>query len=326
MKRAIRRPLAGLAIVGAAALIAGCGGGSDDRLSADDFRSQADAVCAEANRATDAIAAPTSADEVLAFLEATRGVTVPNIDKLKDINPPEDLQAKWDEAIDLQESQVELMDSAIDRIKGGEDADAVLNEISSQAGSNQERLRTLARELGLEVCGADDDADEPTTTTETDTTDTTLDPVSPVPTETTEPTDTDDTTSIPTTGNPEIDRYVADAQAAAGALTEFGQLLQSVSGVDDLKAKAPAAQEALDEFDAAIAKLGGYTLSDATLEQQRAGLVEEGPKVSDVLRRFVDAATSGDNQAVQSLLPEVMSALQNFSAAATDPTRSTTTP
>ena len=47
----VRRPLAGLAALGAAALIAGCGGGSDSS-SADDFRQQADEICADANRAS----------------------------------------------------------------------------------------------------------------------------------------------------------------------------------------------------------------------------------------------------------------------------------
>lgn len=314
MKRAFRRPLAGLAIVGAVALIAGCGGGSDDRLSLDDFRTQADAVCADANRLTDAIEAPTSNDGVLPALEATQAATDPSIEKLKDITPPEDLQSKWDEAITLQEQQSAALQSAIDRIKAGEDPSAVLNELGSEATSRRDRLRALAGELGLTVCGAEDD-DTTTTTTTTDTAPTTAS----TPTETTPSTvSTETTVSIPTTGDASVDQYVKDAQEAAGALTAFGTLLQGVTSVDDLKSKAPEAQESLDDFDAAIAKLDGYTLDNATLEKQRAGLVEEGPKVSDVLRRFVDAASSGDMSAVQALLPEVMTALQNFSSAATD--------
>lgn len=326
MKRAFRRPLAGLAIVGAAALIAGCGGGGSDRLSLEDFRSQADAVCTDGNRATDAIQDPTSTDTVLPFLEATRDATAPQIERLKDITPPEDLKARWNEAISLQESQAELLNTAIERIKGGEDAMAVLNSIGGQASSNQERLRTLARELGLTVCGAGDDDD--TTTTATTGTDTTATTLTPPVTETTvtdgtdttvtEGTDTTVTDGTDTTGTNQITQYVADVQEAAGALTKFGELLQSVSGVDDLKTKAPQAQEALDEFDAAIAKLGGYTLPNDRLERQRAGLVAEGPKVSDVLRRFTDAAAAGDLSAIQSLLPEVMSALNAFRSAATD--------
>ena len=56
----------------------------------------------------------------------------------------------------------------------------------------------------------------------------------------------------------------------------------------------PEATAALDTFDEAIAKLNTYTLADDTLDEQRSGLVRTGPKVSDVLRRFLDAAEKGD--------------------------------
>lgn len=64
--------------------------------------------------------------------------------------------------------------------------------------------------------------------------------------------------------------------------------------------------------------MGTYTLDVPTAERQRANLVAEGPRVSDVLLRFVNAAEEGDAAAVQNILPEVMSALQVFVAAAQD--------
>lgn len=309
MKRAFRRSTAGLAVVGAVALIAGCGGGSDDSLSADEFRAQADAICADTTRETDALASPTSADELLAYLKDGQRVQGAGLEKLKALEPPSDLKDDWDKALSLQDDRTETIDAAIARIEGGEDPQEVVAEIEETVTKQNDEMDALAQGIGLKVCGADDE-DEPTPgTTSTDTTDTTA-------TDTTASTDT--SVDIPTTGNAEVDQYVNDAKAAAGALTEFGQLLQAVKSPADLKTKAPEAQQSLDEFDAAIAKLDGYTLDNATLEKQRAGLVREGPAVSDVLRRFVDAAAAGDEQAVQSLLPEVMTALQNFSSAATD--------
>ena len=79
----------------------------------------------------------------------------------------------------------------------------------------------------------------------------------------------------------------------------------------------PDATAALDDFDEAIAKLDTYTLEDETLDKQRAGLVRTGPKVSDVLRRFLDAAEKGDVAAVQALVPEVTSTITEFQQAAT---------
>ena len=78
-----------------------------------------------------------------------------------------------------------------------------------------------------------------------------------------------------------------------------------------------AATQALDDFDKAIGELETYTLSDGTLDRQRAGLVRTGPRVSDVLRQFLDAAQEGDVAAVQGLVPEVTSAITEFQQAAT---------
>ena len=45
-------------------------------------------------------------------------------------------------------------------------------------------------------------------------------------------------------------------------------------------------------------------------------LVEAGPRVSDALRRFVDAAETGDVGALQAVVPEVSQALSEFTSAA----------
>lgn len=312
MNRAFRRTTAGLAVAGAAILIAGCGGGSDS-LSAEELRSQADAVCAATDEATDAIAAPTSNEEILPFLIATRDAQTGSVADLKELEPPSELEENWNRAITLQEEQLNTINDAITRIEAGEDPEAVITELSPGLEERDTELDSLADALGLTVCGADDEADTDTTTTSTEATTTAPTTLA----ETTAPATTEATTTA-SGGQGTVDQYLADTQAAAAALTSFGTILQGVTSIDELPAKAPAAQEALDEFDAAIAKLDGYTLEDATLEQQRAGLVEEGPAVSDVLRRFVDAAAAGDVAAVQQLLPEVQTALQNFSSAATD--------
>lgn len=131
--------------------------------------------------------------------------------------------------------------------------------------------------------------------------------------------DTARTDTGPSSGGAvEPSQYLSDVQSAAGALSSFGTLLQSVSSPDDLKNKAPQARTRLDEFDAAIAKLGTYTLDDARLERQRSGLARTGPRVSDTLRRFTDAAEKGDLAEIQRLVPEIQSAIGDFQAAATD--------
>jgi hypothetical protein len=300
------RPLAALAVLGAAAAIAGCGGGDDDSgaLSAEEFRSQADAICADANTRLDALDEPTGADQVLGFLQSGLTVQKEQLEKLKALQPPDDLAGTFNEATDLLDQQTAAIQGAADRIAGGEDAETVIGEVDSQIDSINDQADAKAKELGLEVCGTEDSGTDTTAT------------VATAPALTTTAPPATDTTAGPTaTGD--TAGYVEDVQAAAGALTTFGTALQSTTSLDDLKAKVPDATQALDEFDQAIAKLDTYTLSDDTLDNQRAGLVRTGPKVSDVLRRFLDAAQKGDVAAVQALVPEVTSTITEFQQAAT---------
>jgi hypothetical protein len=303
MKRHHRGPLAGIAILSAAALIAGCGGSDDsDRLSADELRTQADAICAEYDTATDAIAAPTDEAGAVPFLEQSRDAMRDALEQLRALEPPEDLQASWDRALALQQEQLDAAEEAISRIEGGESAEDVLDELGPQLEQRSNELSAIADELGLTVCGQEEGGEDgPATTTDT------LDPVPP---------GTDGDTGAGTGEAGSVDQYVADVQQTAGALQAFGTLLQGISSPEELAGKSAEAQGHLDDFDAGIEKLDSYTLENDQLEAQRAALVAEGPNVSSVLRQFVDAAAAGDTAQVQALLPDVLTALQNFSNAA----------
>ncbi|MGE0026210.1 MAG: hypothetical protein AB7O78_03965 [Thermoleophilia bacterium] len=300
------RPLAALAVVGAAAAIAGCGGGGDSSgaLSADEFRTQADAICADANTRLQALDEPTGADQVLGFLQSGLTVQQEQLDKLKALDPPSDLSGTFGEAMDLLDQQTTEIQGAADRISGGEDPETVIADVSPKLDSISSEADAKAKELGLKVCGTEDTATASGTTATTATA-----PAATV----TAPATTAST--APATGD--TAGYVNDVQTAAAALTTFGTALQSTSSLDDLKAKVPDATAALDDFDAAIAKLNTYSLGEETLDKQRAGLVRTGPKVSDVLRRFLDAAQKGDVSAVQALVPEVTSTITEFQQAAT---------
>lgn len=297
-----RRSLAGIAALGAVAFIAGCGGGSDS-LTAEEFRTQADAICADYNSQAASLTAPTRPSEYLASLKEIVPLQKSQLDKLKELQPPSELSATFDEALALLERQSGVLDTAVERLEGGDDPEAVLNEIATEAGSIGDEADAKAEELGLKVCGTDGagDASAGTDTSGAATT-------APATTEAA-PATTGTTTG---TG-----AYVADVQAAAGALSAFGTVLSTSTGIEDLKSKVPSARESLDTFDTAIAKLEGYSLGIPRLDEQREGLAATGPKVSDVLRRFLAAAASGDLAAVQALVPEVTSTIGEFQAAAT---------
>jgi hypothetical protein len=292
-----RRPLAGLAVLGAAALIAGCGGGSDS-LSADEFREQADAICAEGDEATDALTAPTTPDQVLPFLRTGLPITDEQRERIAALDPPDELQATFDEAQELNQQRRDLVQQAVDRIEAGEDPEAVLRELDPQLDQLQAEARAKARELGLAVCGADEDDEGATTAGTTGT--------APAP-----------TTGTAGGAGGTTAEYLEDVGAAVGSLQAFSSLLQGTTSLADLQSKVPEARAELDSFDAAVAELESYSFDNATLEAQRAQLAATGPEVADQLRRFLTAAESGDAEAIQQVLPGVTQALTEFQDAAT---------
>lgn len=306
--RVIRRgSVFGVAIVAAVALAAGCGSDSGDGedsspASEEDFIVAVDDVCRDANAELETVSEPESAEEFLPALQAALPIQETQAEDLRAITPPEELEAQYNEALGLIDAQVAVVQQTIDDLEAGEDPNTVVVEFNDALDQNSDRLDEIAEELGLSECGSggstSSDGDTDTTTDDT-------------------LTDGSTTDATPTTGQTgDVQQYLTDVGAASQALISFGEILQNVDSPSDLENSADEAQAELDEFDTAIAQLDGYTLDDADLEEQRSNIVAAAPDVSDSLRRFVDAAAAGDISAVQSLLPEVTSALTNFQQAA----------
>ena len=146
----LRRPIAGLAAVGAAALIAGCGGGSDTS-SADDFRAQADEICADANERIGTLTAPGPAAEVLPYLRAGLPIQAEELERIRALDPPEDLRADFEEATDLLQQRQDAIGQAADRIEAGEDPEAVIRDVGPEIARLREGARQGAgdRPVGL---------------------------------------------------------------------------------------------------------------------------------------------------------------------------------
>ncbi len=297
----VRRPLAGIAALGAAALIAGCGGGSDSS-SADDFRQEADEICADANSRLDTLTEPTSGAAVLPFLEEGLTIQAEELERIRALDPPDDLQPAFDEATDLLQQRQEAIQQAADRIEAGEDPEAVIQEASPEITRLRDEARAKANELDLTVCGADDDG------------------AATAGTATTAPATTAGTAgggATETAATGAAAQLAADRQQAITALTGVLQAFSGATSVEDLQAAAPEARASLDELDAALQSIEGYTLDNAALERQRQRLAEAGGQASEVLGRFVDAAESGDPESLQSLVPELTQAASELQQAAT---------
>jgi hypothetical protein len=305
MRPSIRRFLLMLALLAVPALAAaGCGDDSSSKttaaagLTADQWRQQADAICADIDTRQNAITEPASSANVQTYLEAILPLGKEQVTRLQALVPPAELQSLQSQAVANQQEAVSVVEQAIARIKGGEDPATVITELTADVNRITAKGKDLARQAGLTECGSG----EGDGTTSTDTT--------------TESTDATSTPTIPTTGDAQVDRFLADVQKATGALTAFGTALSAASNPDDIKDKAGELRGQLEDFDTAIAAMDEYTLDNATVEGQRSRLVATGPGVSDVLRRFIDAAGSGDIATIGTILPEVATALQDFTKAA----------
>lgn len=314
MRASRRRGALAVLAVGAIAIGAGCGGDSgSDALSADELRSQADAICAAFDGRSDAIAEPTSEEEIPGFIEETVALQREQLEQLQGLEPPEELASQYDEALTLLEEQVDGAQTVIDDIESGTSPSEAVQNAPESLDENGARLDTLANELGLTSCGdGDSDSGDDTSGAQDTTTATTDD-------DTLSGSDgaTTDAAPPPTpTGTADIQTYVGDVGKAAQALVSFGTILQNVSSPEELQSQAGRAEAELAKFDAAIAQMNTYTLENAQLEQQRAGLVDTADEVSSSLGEFTEAAREGDTARIQELVPEVTQALTSFQNAA----------
>jgi hypothetical protein len=171
-------------------------------------------------------------------------------------------------------------------VAAGDDVQTVYTEAGEEVDSLNAQADAKARELGLTVCGTDDDNSGESATTSTGT-----------------------TATAPTTtgGGPVSAEVQTDLQAVRTTLLGVGQALQSATGgsLDEVKKAVPEARSKLAEFDDAIAKLASDTSPNAAQERTRAAVAAAGPKVSDVLGRFFDELEDGDEAGVTALVPEV---------------------
>jgi hypothetical protein len=294
---------AGLAAVVATAAIAiaGCGGGGDGELTAEEYRNAADDICRQFEERTDALEEPTSEEGVVAFLEAGLAINREQLAELRDLEPPDDLAEAHDAAMGFLDEQLTGIQEASDRIKDGESPAEVIADLSPRIDEAQEKADERARELGLTVCGSDSDEAEPPG--ESDAADESEESSAA-------------TEELEELGADEINRYLVDVQAAAGAMTSFGTSLQEVGDVDALRASSPELSVEIEKFDAAIEAMSGYSISVPALERQRAALVSKGPNLSSSMRRFAEASGTGDAEQIRATLPQIQSAVQEFGEAA----------
>lgn len=145
------------------------------------------------------------------------------------------------------------------------------------------------------------------------------------------------TAPVATTTPPQSDAGTATGSDIASARTRFEQDVRSTSttvgtmvaaiAVPTPPSGAPALVQQvsglLREYDAAVASLGSYSLSDPPAEELRRKIVDNAPATSEAIRAFTEsaqaAADSNDQAALDQASRTLAGALSRFLGAA-DPT------
>jgi hypothetical protein len=147
----VTRLAAGLAVAGT---LAGCGGGGgNDRLSTDEFRTRANAICERYDAKIAAIGSPDSPEEIPEFVEKGIPLIQQGVAELRALNPPEEFEEDYDRMLDATERAIpaarQLADAA-----AKQDAAAVQDALQAGEAADKESDR-IAVKLGLDKCAAE---------------------------------------------------------------------------------------------------------------------------------------------------------------------------
>jgi hypothetical protein len=144
-----------IAISAAALVLGGCGGGNGggEEMTADEFRQEADAICAEFEGRLDDLGRPESLDDLQNFVSEAVPIIEEGNAQLQELNPPDELQEQWDRAMEINNEQLETVRDLREAVEDGDQARAQeLIEAGNEANTEADQL---AADLGLEDCGSD---------------------------------------------------------------------------------------------------------------------------------------------------------------------------
>lgn len=151
MKNALAPLVAALLLLGAA-----CGG---EENGADEFRAQADAICADYGPRIAAVPPPLEdADEWAAIAGDIGDLLEAAVNELRGLEPPSDLGADYGEWVALKE-EVLTQTRALQEAGAAHDVEAVAVALST-AQQKEAEADELAQELGLTDCATSEAAFE----------------------------------------------------------------------------------------------------------------------------------------------------------------------
>lgn len=139
-------------------VVAGCGGDDDangDDEAAEQFRAQANAVCADFGEKIRSIPPPLEEDDEWGAIAADIGdLLETGVNELRLLEPPEELAAEYEEWLVLKERS---LGATRDLQRGGTmHADALIEESLATIEETEAEADALAEDLGLADCASSD--------------------------------------------------------------------------------------------------------------------------------------------------------------------------
>ena len=139
-----------LVVVPAVVVLAACGGGGGGRLSASEYRSKADAICADANQKLKKIGNPSTPAELRSLMKKARPTLKNAIDKLESLEPPKDLEPK----VDTWNGKNERLLDKYDEVSKERNFVKLQTEAQELAKLNDEANNYARTQLGLTDCAS----------------------------------------------------------------------------------------------------------------------------------------------------------------------------
>ena len=139
-------------------MLAGCGGdggdgGNGGALTSDELAAQANAICADTEEQIDAIEAPQTLEQLADSTEQVQEIFDAGLADLRELEPPADLQADFDEFISVNEEQSARLGEVVEAARANDEERVA--QIAEEGEQAETRSDELARAFGAEECADD---------------------------------------------------------------------------------------------------------------------------------------------------------------------------
>ena len=140
------------ALVGVLVLLAtACGGGgSDARLSREEFESQANAICNKYQTQLNQLKSPTSLEEIPDFVDHALAILNKEVAEITALNPPADLQTEFDAMIAASNDTKAAADDLSQAARDGDQA--AVQKALNEGNAASKKADQIATQLGLDSC------------------------------------------------------------------------------------------------------------------------------------------------------------------------------